>query len=82
MRKFSAFVVWFEPALTWSLSIDVTILTAVVEANRRVTSTPDLYGGWLTKGKRTRRPTDKDGNKMVVHQRPRGKEKREGGRRS
>ncbi|KAG8942225.1 hypothetical protein FRC04_003818 [Tulasnella sp. 424] len=38
---------------------------------------PRSVWGWL-KGKRTRRPTDKDGNKMVVHQRPRGKEKRGG----
>ncbi|KAG8851252.1 hypothetical protein FRB96_009455 [Tulasnella sp. 330] len=41
---------------------------------------PRSVWGWLTKGKRTRRPTDKDGNKMVVHQRPRGKEKSKGGR--
>ncbi|KAG9009694.1 hypothetical protein FRB94_011549 [Tulasnella sp. JGI-2019a] len=39
---------------------------------------PRSVWGWLTKGKRTRRPTDKDGNKMVVHQRPRGKEKTKG----
>ncbi|KAG8935651.1 hypothetical protein FRC03_000880 [Tulasnella sp. 419] len=36
---------------------------------------PRSVWGWLTKGKRTRRPTDKDGNKMVIHQRPRGKDK-------
>ncbi|KAJ9097175.1 hypothetical protein QFC21_004844 [Naganishia friedmannii] len=34
---------------------------------------PRSVWGWLTKGKRTRRPKDKDGNKMVVTERPRGK---------
>ncbi|EIW87276.1 ribosomal protein L2 [Coniophora puteana RWD-64-598 SS2] len=40
---------------------------------------PVSVWGWPTKGKRTRRPKDKDGNKMVVKERPRGKAKRAGG---
>ncbi|KAK4688738.1 large subunit ribosomal protein L2, partial [Tremellales sp. Uapishka_1] len=36
---------------------------------------PRSVWGWLTKGKRTRRSKDKDGNKMVVSERPRGKDK-------
>ncbi|RXK41824.1 hypothetical protein M231_00823 [Tremella mesenterica] len=32
---------------------------------------PRSIYGWLTRGKRTRRPKDKNGNKMVVSQRPR-----------
>ena len=39
-------------------------------------SHPRSVWGWLTKGKRTRRPGPK-GNQMVVKQRPRGKEKRQ-----
>ncbi|KAF8336333.1 uncharacterized protein EI90DRAFT_3152536 [Cantharellus anzutake] len=39
-------------------------------------SHPRSVWGWLTKGKRTRRPGPK-GNTMVVKQRPRGKEKRQ-----
>ncbi|GHJ86563.1 hypothetical protein NliqN6_2965 [Naganishia liquefaciens] len=34
---------------------------------------PRSVFGWLTRGKRTRRPRDKDGNKMVVTERPRGR---------
>jgi ribosomal protein L2 len=40
---------------------------------------PRSVWGWLTKGKRTRKPGPKgpkNSNKMVVRERPRGKEKR------
>ncbi|CAE6438178.1 unnamed protein product [Rhizoctonia solani] len=33
---------------------------------------PRSVWGWLTKGRRTRRSSDKDGNKFVVKERPRG----------
>ena len=42
---------------------------------------PRSIWGWLTKGKRTRKPGPKGpkgSNKLVVHERPRGKEKRMG----